>query len=290
MGAPGRFCAAFWRTQRQHAALCAVPWYRYRLAAAPVQSLRRARLHCTRCGRQQHGDGAASGESAGRDVQPAEARAEALALRYCELQGVPLDDAMRERLVSTVEAATSQAAAEKAAYDSWLASLDAKSAESAAVVREIVTLHKLGDMLDAPARRRGVVGLIADELLQRAQVKLTTARTSADYGWKPRAFRQGGDQRAGQAPADTSATDSSPGGACVRKPRRGFEELLPEDWQAEAQQAEAQAAQQQENASRAGANHLVAEFDWEGEEADDLSLREGEHLELLSSYCPHDAV
>ena len=110
--------------------------------------------------------------------------------------------------------------------------------ESAAVIQDLVACFKRDDALEPPARRLSILGSIADELLRRVQQQV--AQAASDSGWKPKAFRRGGDQQT-QLVSDTAAAgkgerDSVGGseGGDVRKPRRGFEELLPADWRAEA--------------------------------------------------------
>jgi hypothetical protein len=212
------------------------------------------------------------------------ASAEALAQQYCELQGVALDDDMRDRLALTMAAATAEDS--RASYEEWLKELDD---ESAGVVRQLVKAHEAGDVIRPPERPKGWrQGLrsgisLAAQLKEQAQREL--AAKAKQRGWTPRDKREGGrvNDDGSALNAEGSAAGLQPAQDKPQGPRKGFEELLPEDWRGgdEGEQPPSPAA-----GPLAPVGTAVAEHSWKPEEEGDLALTEGETIEVLSTTEP----
>ncbi len=208
--------------------------------------------------------------------------AEALGQRYCELQGVALSDEMRDRLLLTVAAATSEHSA--ASYLAWLETLDD---ESQAVIQQLVESHKAGDMLKAPERTRGwrvrqtlaTGASLAAKLKEQAQQEL--ARKAMQRGWRPKEERERAAGFPNDGASSTDGKDMEPENQLVHqnsKPRTSFEELLPDDWR--------EAGRKEDSQSSSGSVSAVVEHTWHAEEVGDLALTEGEMIEVLSDTEP----
>lgn len=208
--------------------------------------------------------------------------AEALAQRYCEIQGVTLSDEMRDRLLLTVAAATSEHSV--ASYLEWLETLDD---ESKAVVQQLVVSYKAGDVLKAPERTMGwrmrqLLVSSAAKLKEQAQQEL--AQKARQSGWRPKSERErrgAGVPSSGGSPTDATDVDAETQSVHqTAKPRvRGFEELLPEDWREGGKEEGSQS-------SASVVRTAVVEHSWQAEKVGDLALAEGEIIEVLSDTEP----